>query len=197
MYDNELKDLCISLDIHNLVSTPTFYKSNSGTLVDVCLVSKPFRFKTTLNQDCCLSDFQNFICVTTKLSLSKRQPRIIQYRSYKNFVEELFVIDLCILSQTMMHYSHNDDVCVETLITYSCGIIDKHAPMKTKKVCQNNVPYINSELRKLNYQRNMMKNLDKISTHAQKMSNIMEYYVISVLKPTFLAHYQTVHLIPM
>ena len=106
MYDNELKDLGISLDIHNLVSTPTFYKSDSGTLVDVCLVSKLFRFKTTLNLDCCLSDFQNFICVTTKLSLSKRQPIIIQYRSYKNFVEELFVIDLCILSQTMMHYSY-------------------------------------------------------------------------------------------
>ena len=115
MYDNELTDLCISFDIHDLVSTPTCYKSRSGTLVDVCLVSKPFSFKTTLNLDCWLSDFHNFICVTTKLSLPKRQPRIIEYRSCKNFVEELFVIDLCILSQTMMHYSHNVDVCVEII----------------------------------------------------------------------------------
>ena len=159
MSDNELKDLCISFDIHNLVNTPTCYKIHSGTLVDVCLVSKPFRFKTTLNLDCWLSDFHNFICVTTKLSLPKRQPRIIQYRSYKNFVEELFVTDLCILSQIMMHYNHNVDVCVETFITYLCGIIDKHAPMKTKKVYQNNVPYMNSELRKLNYKRNMMRNI--------------------------------------
>ena len=159
MSDNELKDLCISFDIHNLVNTPTCYKSHSGTLVDVCLVSKSFRFQTTLNLDCWLSDFHNFICVTTKLSLPKRQPRIIQYRSYKNFVEELFVTDLCILSQIMMHYNHNVDVCVETFITYSCGIIDKHAPMKTKKVYQSNVPYMNSELRKLNYQRTMMRNI--------------------------------------
>ena len=159
MSDNELKDLCISVDIHNLVSTPTCYNSHSDTLVDVCLVSKPFRFKTTLNLDCWLNDFHNFICVTTKLSLPKRQPRIIQYRSYKNFIEELFVTHLCILSQIMMHYNHNVDVCVETFITYLCGIIDKHAPMKTKKVYQNNVRYMNSELRKLNYQRNMMRNI--------------------------------------
>ena len=59
----------------------------------------------------------------------------------------------------MMHYNHNVDVCVETFITYLCGIIDKHAPMKTKKLYQNNVPYMNSELRKLNYKRNMMRNI--------------------------------------
>ena len=58
-----------------------------------------------------------------------------------------------------MHYNHNVDVYVETFIIYSCGIIEKHAPMKTKKIYQNNVPYMNSELRKLNYQRNMMRNI--------------------------------------
>ena len=58
-----------------------------------------------------------------------------------------------------MYYNHNVDVCVETFITYLCGTIDKHAPMKTKKVHQNNEPYMNSELRKLNYQRNMMRNI--------------------------------------
>ena len=31
--------------------------------------------------------------------------------------------------------------------------------MKFKTVRQNNVPYMNSELRKLNYQRNMMRNI--------------------------------------
>ena len=66
--------------------------------------------------------------------------------------------DLCTLSDVMMHYNQNVDVCIEIFITYLCSIIDKHAPMKTKKVCQNNVPYMNSELRKLNYQRNMLRN---------------------------------------
>ena len=78
MSDNELKDLCISFDIHNLVNTPTCYQSHSGTSVDVCLVSKPFRFKATLNLDCWLSDFHNLICVTTKLSLPKQSGRSLK-----------------------------------------------------------------------------------------------------------------------
>ena len=141
MSDNALKDICISFDMHNLVSAPTCHKTSVGTLVDICLVSKPFRFKTTLNLDCWLSDFHNFICVTTKLYFPKRSPRVIQYRSYKNFVDELFINDLLVLSQTMVYCNHNVDICIEFFITHLIDIIDKHAPVKFKTVRQNNVPY--------------------------------------------------------
>ena len=157
MSDNALKDLCISYDIHNLVSAPTCHKSSMGTLIDVCLVSKPLRFKTTFNFDCWLSDFHNFICITTKLSFPKRPPRVIQYRSYKNFVDELFISDLFILSHTMMYCDYDINMCIDFFVTHLNFIIDKHAPLKYKKVRQNNVPYMNSELRKLNYQRNIVK----------------------------------------
>ena len=160
MTNNVLKDLCISYDIQNLVSAPTCHKSSVGTLIDICLVSKPLRFKTTLNLDCWLSDFHDFICITTKLSFPKRPPTIIQYRSYKNFVDELFISDLFISSHAaMMYCDHNIDMCIDFFVTHLNDIIDKHAPMKYKKVQQNNVPYMNSELRKLNYQSNMLRNI--------------------------------------
>ena len=73
-------------------------------------------------------------------------------------VDELFINDLFVLSQTMMYRNHNVDICIEFFITHLIDIIDKHAPMKFKTIRQNNVPYMNSELRKLNYQRNMMRN---------------------------------------
>ena len=130
-----------------------------GSLVDICLVSKPLRFKTTLNLDCWLSDFHNFICVTTKLYFPKRSPRLIQFGSYKNFVDELFINDLLILSQTMMYCNYNVGICIEFFITHLFDIIDKHAPMKLKTLRQNNGPYMNSALRKLNYQRNMLRNV--------------------------------------
>ena len=151
----------VSFDMHNLVSAPTCHTTSVGTLVDICLVSKSLRFKTTLNLDCWLSDFHNFICVTTNLYFPKRSSRVIQYRSYKNFLDELFMNDLLVLSQTMMYCNYNVDICIEFFITHLIDIIDKHAPMKFKTVRQNNVPYMNSELRKLNYQRNMMRNKKK------------------------------------
>ena len=179
MSDNALKDICISFDMHNLVSAPTCHKTSVGTLVDVCRVSKPLRFKTTLNLDCWLSDYHNFICVTIKLYFPKRSTRVIQYRSYKNVVDELCINDPLVLSQTMMFCNHNVDICIKFFITHLIDIIDKHAPMKFKTVRQNNVPYMNSWLRKLNYQRNMMRN---IKNKHPCPENGKEYYVINVWK---------------
>ena len=159
MSENALKDLCTSFDIHNIVNVPTCHKNSVGTLIDICLVSRPLRFKTALNLDCWLSDFHDFICITTKLYFPRRAPSVIQYRSYKNFVDELFINDLFILFQTMMHCDYNINIWFDFFISHLSGIIDKHAPMKYKKIRQNNVPYMNRELRRLNYQRNMLRNI--------------------------------------
>ena len=126
MTDNVLKDLCIAYDIQNLVSATTCHKSSVGTLIDVCFVSKPLRFKTTLNLDCWLCDFHNFICITTKLSFPKRPTSVIQYRSYKHFVDELFISDLFILSHAMMYGDHDIDMCIDFFVIHLNYIIDKH-----------------------------------------------------------------------
>ena len=38
-------------------------------------------------------------------------------------------------------------------------ILNYHAPGKTKTIRKNNVPYMNSEWRKMMYKRNMMRNI--------------------------------------
>ena len=58
-----------------------------------------------------------------------------------------------------MYCDHDIDMCIDFFVTHLNDIIDKHAPMIYKKVRQNNVPYMNSALRKLNNQRNMLRNL--------------------------------------
>ena len=93
MSESELTDSCTSFDIHNLVSVPNCQKVSMGTLIDICLVSKHLRSKTALNIDCWLSDFHNFIHITSKLYFLRRAPSDIQYRSYKNFFDEAFISD--------------------------------------------------------------------------------------------------------
>ena len=39
------------------------------------------------------------------------------------------------------------------------NIVDMHAPIKTKNIRHNNVPYMNSEQRKWQYKRNMLRNV--------------------------------------
>ena len=49
---NSIAHTCDTYDLHNLVTSATCFKGVKGTLIDPCLVSKPIRFKSTLNLDC-------------------------------------------------------------------------------------------------------------------------------------------------
>ena len=64
------------------------------------------------------------IYITTRLPFPKRPQTIIQYRSYKIFVDELLISDLFILSHAMMYCDHDIDVCNDFFVTHLNDIID-------------------------------------------------------------------------
>ena len=76
--ENYLAYTSDTYDLHNLVASPTCFKGVNGTLIDMCIVSKPLRFKATSDLDCCLSNCRNFICIITKLDMPKRPANIIR-----------------------------------------------------------------------------------------------------------------------
>ena len=96
----------------------------------------------------------------TTIHLKIGHPYMWVWSTVKNFIDELFINDLFMLSQEndalRLQYQYIN-MCIDFFISHLSDIIDKHAPMKYKKIRQNNVPYMNSELR--NYQRNMLKNI--------------------------------------
>ena len=68
-------------------------------MINLCLISNPLRFKNALNLDCWLSDWHNFICITTKLSVPCQKG--VMYRSFKNFVNDYFIFDLYHLLESL------------------------------------------------------------------------------------------------
>ena len=160
MVDNPLKDVCETFDLQNLVNDPTCFKNQKGSLIDLCLVSNPSRFKKALNLNCWLSDWHNFICVTTKLFAPHQKPSVIMYRSFKNFIDDYFICDLYHLLESL-NFDKSDGIntCFQTFIDCLNDIVNFHAPLKTKTIRKNNVPYMNSEWRKMMYKRNMMRNI--------------------------------------
>ena len=149
MMENVLASSCVSFDLHNLVKSPTCHMTSKGTLLDLCLVSQPMRFKKSLNLECWLSDCHNFICITTKLSVSKQSPDIIRYHSFKHFVDEQFVHDLYLLSELMeSNKDEQDSVATQMFCDSFINVVEHHAPLKTKYTRHNNVPFINSQWRK-------------------------------------------------
>ena len=141
MVDNPLKDICETFDLQNLVNDPTCFKNQKGSVIDLCLESNPSRFKKALNLKCWLSDWHNFICVTTKLFALQQKPSVIMYRSFKIFIDGYFICDLFHLLESL-NFDESDGIntCFQTFIDCLNDIVNFHAPLKTKTIRKNNVP---------------------------------------------------------
>ena len=136
--------------------TNLFQKSN-GSLNDLCLVSNSTRFK---NLDCWLSDWHNFICIPTKLFASHQKPNVITYRPFKKIVDDYFIYDLYHLLESLNLYNNDSiNTCFQNFVDCMDDIMNYHAPWKTKTIRKNSVPYMNSELWKMMYKRNMMRSI--------------------------------------
>ena len=86
----------------------------------------------------------------TLRTFPKAQPKIIQYRSYKNFDNQNFRIDLRTKMDGTISYSEFEDIFLKTL--------EIHAPTKKKVVRANDKPYMTKSLRKAIMRRSYLKN---------------------------------------
>ena len=153
-----IKDICDVYNLTNLVKSPTCFKGHTPTLLDNILVSNPRKYSGVLNCQCELSDVHNCIGVATKRFAPSYKPRRIEYRSYKKFSDEMFESDV---ETAPFHVAEIFDD-IEDMAWFTSqllnDVINDHAPIKTKVIKCNSVPYMNSQLRKTMYKRNMIRN---------------------------------------
>ena len=98
------------------------------------------------------------IGAATKRFAPSQNPRKINYRSFHHFNDSDFLYDV---SSVPFHvaeiFDDVDDMAWYTS-TLIIDVVDFHAPMKSKFVKCNPVPYMNSQLRKALYARSMARN---------------------------------------
>ena len=87
---------------------------------------------------------------------SRLKPKIIQYRNFKRFDEEKFIIDAKNADFSLETDDPNENYWALTN-TFSL-IAEKHASLKKKIVRGNHTPFISKDLRKAIYTRNKPKN---------------------------------------
>ena len=157
-----IQDFCEIYGLTNLTTEPTCHKGDVSTLLDVILVTNPRRYLGTLNSECNINDFHNIIGAATKRFAPSLKPQKIVYRSYKSFNDADFLFDLqCAPFHVMNIFDDADDMAWYTSTLIS-DVIDSHAPVKSKFVKRQSVPYMNSKLRKALYSRNMARNKFRI-----------------------------------
>ena len=186
-FNNTKHCLCNTIDLYgmvNIVRNPTCRKGDNASLLDIVLTNVPKRLQNVTNWDVGLSDFHDIVCFATKLYVPKRSKNIIKYRSYKKFDPEVLKFELSVAPFDIHVCNIFDDVddsywACERLIT---SIIDEHAPVKTRIIRHNNVPYMNGGLRKAMNIRNMMRrkyykqrNNENWERHRQQRNHVVKF----------------------
>ena len=88
---NVIKISCDTYNLKNLITSPTCHKGQHSTVIDVVLVSNPKKYAGVLNCECAVSDFHNFVGAATMRFAPFYHPRVIYYRNYKHFHDDIFV----------------------------------------------------------------------------------------------------------
>ena len=153
-----IKDLCKLYDLTNLIKEPTCHTGKEPTILGVILVTNRNIYFGVLNTQCCVSDFHNIIGAATRRFAPSQKPQTILYRSYKHFNDVDFLYDLQSAPFHVIEIFDDADDMAWYTSTLIRSVIDSHAPVKSKLVKRQSVPYMKSLLRKAIYSRNMARN---------------------------------------
>ena len=147
-----MNDFLSDQQAENLVKTPTCHKNFlNPSSIDVFLTNCPRSFQNTSTLGIGVSDFHNLIVTVFKVAKPKNQPKILHYRNFKKFDDELFERDLRsqLVDKNIINYKVFEDSFIQTL--------NKYAPIKQKIVRGNHKPFMSKMLRKAIMKRTMLE----------------------------------------
>ena len=179
--DPVLNDFCNVYNLFSLVQEPTCFK-NPDTLscVDLFLTNLPRSFQNTLTIETGISDFHKMFITVMKVFYKKQKQKIIQYRSYKNFDNQVFQRELN--SELLKIDLNNAELSEFTEIFLS--ILDKHAPRKQKFMRANNSNFVIKSFRKATMKRSKLRNkyLPERTKEAKSLYNKQRNLCMSILR---------------
>ena len=89
--DTDIEIFCCSYNLTSMVNKATCYKNpDKPTCIDLILTNCPGSFQNSCVVETGLSDFHKMVVTVMKTSYRKSQPKIIHYRNYKNFSNDIF-----------------------------------------------------------------------------------------------------------
>lgn len=158
---SSISSFMTSYGLYSMLNTPTCFKSPGGRCIDLILTNKKHSFQKTQSVETGISDHHHLICTMLKQTFDRAPPKVISYRSYRNFSTDSFKSDLvrALAEETLpgsfssLHYS---------LAT----TLQKHAPCKKRVLRGNHKPHVSKIMRKAIMKRSRLKNRYNISRNA-------------------------------
>ena len=119
------------------------------------LTNKPRCFQNTSVVETGLSDYHGLVLTVMKTHIPRLKPKILKYRSYKNFDSDKFLQD--VRNTDFKPVTNDANLSYENLSSAFQKLVEKHAPLKTRIQRGNTAPFMNQELKKAIYTRSRLK----------------------------------------
>ena len=143
-----LLDLETEQGLTCLITQPTRTEKRgtmiTSTLIDVLLTNRPELFKRSGNYYPALSDHAMIFGILRD-RVKPTKPKVISFRSYRNFNLEDFNKDLSMVPWQVGEIFDEADDQLFFWDTMAREIIDKHVPVKTMRVRNHDAPYMNKQ----------------------------------------------------
>ena len=158
-YDSNVRQLTNIADIyglHQLISEPTRITDRSSTLIDLIFTNCPERVVCSGVAHISISD-HSLVYAFRKLSINFRKGHSsITYRNFKTFNRAKFRNDIYNENWEFLGSALNpNQMWAEWKIKF-LQIVDKHAPIRTKRIRSKNSPWITADLKERMHNRDRL-----------------------------------------
>ena len=151
-------------DLQQIIDQPTRVTAHSSTTIDRLYASNTDRLSEVIVPCMAISDHYPicFTRSTAKRTIKRQSHQSIQYRCFKKFSDEAF---LCKLSDTLNHFRVSQidcDLNFDRWTQILMFVLNKHAPVKTKRVKRSSQPeWISDEIKTAIKKRDTFHNAKK------------------------------------
>ena len=139
------KDLCDRFCLFNQITEPTRVTEKSQSLI----ASHPERFATCGNLHLGVSD-HDLVFAVRKQKIPRPKAREIEYRSMKNLDEKVLLEEPRRVPWDSAYIFEDVDGLWDHWAKLYCQVLDKHAPLKKKRIRGDQLPWITPKLEGLN-----------------------------------------------
>ena len=193
--EQHMKAFCDNYNLTSLIKQPTCYKNpNNPTCINLILSNTPRSFQSTCVIETGLSDFHLMTLTVLKKSFRKFHPRLINYRSYKNFSSEAFRESL--LEKLSKEIFENNDEGLQRFCDINLQVLNQHAPQKIKYVRGNQMPFMTKQLSEEIMKSSRLRNnfLRNRTEENKILYNRQRNYCVSLLRNSKKGYYENLNI---
>ncbi|CAB4024314.1 Hypothetical predicted protein, partial [Paramuricea clavata] len=155
-HTGKLQFLCSLYQIDQLIKESTRLTPKSATLIDLILTNRPENISRSGVIHPGISD-HSLVYAVRKFTLPNGRQKIRQVRNFKNFVENDFIRDVSQLPWEMVYQFGDPNLCWQVWKSLLLDALNRHAPLRHKRIRNNPVPWINPQIKELMRKRDYHK----------------------------------------